>query len=73
VADSFDAMVTDRPYRRGLSVEQATQILRDGRGEQWDAEIIDALLRNIEGQTLPYSQPVVLAAATPQGSSLPEA
>jgi putative nucleotidyltransferase with HDIG domain len=73
VADSFDAMVTDRPYRRGLSVEQATQILRNGRGEQWDAEIIDALLRNIEGQTLPYSQPVVLAAATPQGSSLPEA
>jgi HD-GYP domain-containing protein (c-di-GMP phosphodiesterase class II) len=48
VADSFDAMTSDRPYRKGMSVAQATQILRNGRGEQWDAAIVDAFLRSID-------------------------
>jgi HD-GYP domain-containing protein (c-di-GMP phosphodiesterase class II) len=47
VADSFDAMTSERPYRRALMVEQAAQILRDGRGRQWDGQIVDALLRSI--------------------------
>jgi HD-GYP domain-containing protein (c-di-GMP phosphodiesterase class II) len=47
VADSFDAMTSDRPYRRGMSHEQAATILRDGRGTQWDPAIIDALLRTV--------------------------
>ncbi|HMP40509.1 MAG TPA: HD-GYP domain-containing protein, partial [Roseiflexaceae bacterium] len=42
VADSFDAMTSDRPYRKGMSVEQATPILRAGRGTQWDAALLDA-------------------------------
>jgi len=32
---------------RTLSGHEATQILRDGRGEQWDAAIVDAFLRCI--------------------------
>ncbi len=36
VADSYDAMTSDRPYRRGMTSERAVQILREGRGEQWD-------------------------------------
>jgi HD-GYP domain-containing protein (c-di-GMP phosphodiesterase class II) len=47
VADSFDAMTSDRPYRRALSAEQAAIILRDGRGRQWDPSLIDAFLRSI--------------------------
>ena len=38
VADSFDAMTTDRPYREGLPVDVAFQRLEDGRGEQWDPQ-----------------------------------
>ena len=45
VADSFDAMTSDRPYRPGMPVERAAQILREGRGTQWDAQIVDAFLR----------------------------
>jgi HD-GYP domain-containing protein (c-di-GMP phosphodiesterase class II) len=45
VADSFDAMTSDRPYRRGLSPLQATTRLLEGRGAQWDPAVVDALLR----------------------------
>jgi HD-GYP domain-containing protein (c-di-GMP phosphodiesterase class II) len=44
VADSFDAMISDRPYRRALSKRQAIQILLDGRGKQWDASIVNAFV-----------------------------
>lgn len=36
IADAFDAMTSDRPYRRGMSVEQALGILKEGCGTQWD-------------------------------------
>jgi len=48
VADSFDAMTSERPYRRALSAERAAEILRDGRGRQWDPDIVNALLRSID-------------------------
>ena len=50
VADSFDAMTSDRPYRRGMSVDKAAAILREGRGRQWDGEIVDAFLQSIAGR-----------------------
>lgn len=36
VADAFDAMTSDRPYRKGLERDQAIEILEQGRGTQWD-------------------------------------
>ncbi len=45
VVDSFDAMTSDRPYRAGMPIEKALEILGDGAGTQWDAEIVDAFLR----------------------------
>jgi HD-GYP domain-containing protein (c-di-GMP phosphodiesterase class II) len=50
VADSFDAMTTDRPYRKGMSIHQAVQILCEGRGKQWDATVVDAFLISIAPQ-----------------------
>jgi len=47
VADSFDAMTSDRPYRRGMTVQEAAAVLREGRGTQWDATLVDAFLRSI--------------------------
>jgi HD-GYP domain-containing protein (c-di-GMP phosphodiesterase class II) len=44
VADTFDALTSDRPYRKGMSAEKATAILREGSGSQWDAAVVDALL-----------------------------
>jgi HD-GYP domain-containing protein (c-di-GMP phosphodiesterase class II) len=47
VADAFDAMTSNRPYRRGMLVEKAAGILRAGRGVQWDGAVVDAFLRSI--------------------------
>jgi putative nucleotidyltransferase with HDIG domain len=47
VADSFDAMTSDRPYRLAMPVEHAVAILYAGRWHQWDGEIVDAFLRVI--------------------------
>jgi HD-GYP domain-containing protein (c-di-GMP phosphodiesterase class II) len=35
IADAFDAMTTDRPYRKGMPVHAALDILRQGLGRQW--------------------------------------
>jgi HD-GYP domain-containing protein (c-di-GMP phosphodiesterase class II) len=48
VADSFDAMTSDRPYRPGMPIDKAAYILRDGRGQQWEPAIIDAFLHYLE-------------------------
>ncbi len=45
VADSFDAMNSDRPYRRGMSQEKVEAIFQEGRGVQWDPVIVDAFFR----------------------------
>jgi HD-GYP domain-containing protein (c-di-GMP phosphodiesterase class II) len=42
VADSYDAMTSDRIYRKGLETSIAEQILRNGSGNQWDSGVIDA-------------------------------
>ncbi|MFC4971580.1 HD-GYP domain-containing protein [Paenibacillus sp. GCM10023248] len=36
VADAFDAMTSDRPYRKGMPAEKALAILQEGKGTQWD-------------------------------------
>ncbi len=44
VADAFDAMTSDRPYRKAVAFEAALQALAEGRGTQFDPAIVDALL-----------------------------
>ncbi len=45
VADAYDALTSDRPYRQGMGAERACEILREGAGKQWDTAIIEAFLR----------------------------
>jgi diguanylate cyclase (GGDEF)-like protein len=44
VADAMDAMVSDRPYRSGLALEQAYEELRTGAGSQFDPMAVEALM-----------------------------
>jgi len=46
VADIFDALSADRPYRGALPLEEALAILRRERGAAVDAECVDALIRS---------------------------
>lgn len=53
IADSFDAMTSDRPYRRAFSREKALHILQDGSGTQWDPQIVNAFVALSTGATNP--------------------
>jgi len=44
VADTFDAIMSDRPYRKGAPVAVAIKELTDNKGTQFDPEIVDAFL-----------------------------
>ena len=44
VADVFDALTSTRPYKPAWSLEDATKLLRDGRGAHFDPLCVDALL-----------------------------
>ena len=48
IADAFDAMTADRPYRRALPVEEAVTRLREGAGKQWDASLVRAFVQLVE-------------------------
>lgn len=45
VADSYDAMTSDRPYRAGMEQERACAILREVAGSQLHPEVVDTFLR----------------------------
>jgi putative nucleotidyltransferase with HDIG domain len=44
VADTFDAITSDRPYRKALSIDQAIDEIVLNRGTQFDPHVVDALL-----------------------------
>jgi putative nucleotidyltransferase with HDIG domain len=50
VADAFHAMISDRPYRKAIAPRRAMEILREGRGTQWDPLVVDAMLGMLGGR-----------------------
>jgi putative two-component system response regulator len=44
VVDAFDAMSSDRPYRRALPGKTVTKRLAEGAGTQWDPDIVQAFI-----------------------------
>lgn len=50
VVDCFDAMTTDRPYRRALGKEKAREALLRERGKQFDPRVVDTFLQALEQQ-----------------------
>ena len=51
VADSYDAMTSDRSYRKGLNKEEAIKEMKKCSGTQFDPEIVDVFVN----QVLPYN------------------
>jgi diguanylate cyclase (GGDEF)-like protein len=48
VADAYEAMITDRPYRRGMSASDAREDLRRCAGTQFDPDIVEAFLGTLD-------------------------
>lgn len=49
VADACDAMMSDRPYRKGKTIEQVESTLRKGAGTQWDRLVVQAFFKCRDG------------------------
>ena len=45
VADAYDAMNHDRPYRDAMPYRRVEEILAEGAGTQWDKQVVDAFVR----------------------------
>ncbi len=63
VADAFDAMSSNRPYRKGMPDQQVDRILRDGAGQQWDPDVVEAFFHirdDIRRMCRDEQQPVVV-------------
>lgn len=50
VADAYDAMTSDRPYRRGYPPEEAVRRLLAGCGKQFDPEVVKAFVEELKNQ-----------------------
>jgi putative nucleotidyltransferase with HDIG domain len=59
VADSFDAMTSDRPYRRAMSIQTACAEVARCRGTQFDPTVVDAFAR------IPHERLARIAAEAP--------
>ena len=49
IADTYDAMTSDRPYRRGFSHDTAVQEIFENKGAQFDGMLVDVFMK-IEGR-----------------------
>jgi putative nucleotidyltransferase with HDIG domain len=56
VADSYNAMTSDRAYRAAMTTDRAIQQLILGRGSQFEAPLVDAFLAVLERETEPYQR-----------------
>ncbi len=59
LADAWDAMTSDRPYRAGLAARRALDICRAEAGAQFAPEVVDALQALWEQSAIPHSLPAV--------------
>jgi HD-GYP domain-containing protein (c-di-GMP phosphodiesterase class II) len=56
VADVFDALVSDRPYRAGLSVSSAVAIIEHGTGSHFDPRPVAAFLEAVRAGAIDVNQ-----------------
>ncbi|MCD6419103.1 MAG: GAF domain-containing protein [Synergistetes bacterium] len=49
VVDAYDAMISDRPYRKALSHREAVKKIKEGSGAEFDPRVVEAFLKVVEG------------------------
>jgi putative nucleotidyltransferase with HDIG domain len=70
VADTIDAMTTDRPYRKRLGLETVVNELQRCRGTQFDPELVDKVISSVAIRRL-ITEPNVGAASPMQSRRVP--
>jgi putative nucleotidyltransferase with HDIG domain len=67
VADVYDALITDRPYRKGMPLERVMAIIQSASGSQFDPKAVEAFFRVLARKQLvePVSEVVSVLGVTP--------
>jgi putative nucleotidyltransferase with HDIG domain len=65
VVDCFDALTSDRPYRRALSSIEAIDILRQRRGTMYDPAVVDMFVMTVPSLESTTTQPAVTVEPAP--------
>lgn len=52
VADCFDALISDRPYRPGMPIERVMQIIQEGAGKQFDPHVVEVFRRIVNQKNI---------------------
>jgi putative two-component system response regulator len=47
VADVFDALMSRRPYKPAFTIDQAINIIKEGRGRHFDCDVVDVFLEDL--------------------------
>ena len=50
VADVFDALTRDRPYRQAMPLAKAKAVMREGRGSHFDGHVLDAFMAKLPAE-----------------------
>lgn len=58
VADVFDALTSARIYKEAMAVSDALNIIRDGRGTQFDPHVVDAFINRLDTIIALYAESV---------------
>jgi diguanylate cyclase (GGDEF)-like protein len=48
IADVYQALISDRPYRKAYSQKKALAIIKEGAGKQFDPDVVKALLKTVK-------------------------
>lgn len=59
IADVWDAITTDRPYRAAMPIEEALQIILDGSGTHFDPMVIELFLKILEAEGIPLPSQIL--------------
>ena len=70
LADCFDALASDRPYRAKVSREQVTEMIKEGSGRHFDPRVVEAFLRLVKQEEKSASESAMNAAAEPSAPGL---
>ncbi len=65
VADTFDAMTSDRPYRKGMSTGRAYDAIKQGIGTQFDPAVAEVMLGVLrDGRLIPEGRSYEISSVT---------
>ena len=63
VADTIDALITDRPYRKGFPVEKVIEVLREESRRQLDPELVGVAVEFLEPEHIVDDETVAVPLA----------